>query len=371
VRSVSDRWRATVASSDQTVVEIVELLDDSGAVTATLDITGGSVDEDGDAVVRHDFSVTVADPDGLLVPVSIDDTLAPIARRLRVRSGFVWDDAPAETVPLVTGWLSSVSARSSDGEVAVKGMDRMARLQSPSPRPVTIPSGRPAHLAIRDLLWTVDPTIDFVLMESEWLLPRLSYEIETDLATQAAGEDGLAESIGAELFVNRDDRMELVPVPTAVGPAVASFVEGPTCTVVDAGMTWDVDDLRNGVIVTAHHSTMTGSVRGEAWDDDPDSPTYRRGTFGEKARFRDTEKATTVGQAEAMARGILERELGGALEVELDIVPDPSIEVGDVVWLDLPSVRRTGLFVVANLQFTLGDPSADERMVVRSGVLDQ
>jgi hypothetical protein len=70
-----------------------------------------------------------------------------------------------------------------------------------------------------------------------------------------------------------------------------------------------------------------------------------------------------------MARGILERELSGALLVELSVVPDPSIEAGDVVWLDLPSIRRQGLFVVASVHFTLGDEADDERITVRTGVL--
>jgi hypothetical protein len=318
--------------------------------------------------VRHDFSVTVVDPDEVLIPVVANDALAPIARRLRVRRGFVWPGSPPETVPLVTGWLTSVSAQSESGEVRVTGMDRMARLQSPSPRPVDIAPGRRADLAIRDLFWTIDPTVEFDLPESPWVLPRLSYEIETDIATQAAGPDGLAEAIGCELFVNRDDVMEMRPVPTATGLPVLSFVEGPTCTVVSAGWTWDSDDVRNGVIVTAHHSSMSGSVRGEAWDTDPDSEYFWQGIYGMRARFVNTEKATTVGQATAMARGILERELGGAFEIDMAVVPNPALEVGDVVYVDLPSIKRTGLFVVARIGFTLGDISSTMTVTVRSGV---
>jgi hypothetical protein len=370
VRTVSDRWVQTAASADQTVVETVEVLDEQGNVTLELEtVSEGSVDEDESTIVRHDFSVTVIDEDGDLIPLIANDTLAPIARRLRVSRGFVWPGTPPETVPLVTGWLTSVSARSESGEVRVTGMDRMARLQSPSPRPVYINAGRRADLAIRDLLWTIDPTVEFDLMVSEWTLPRLSYEIETDIASQAAGPDGLAEAVGAELFVNRDDRMEMRPVPTATGLPVARFVEGPSCTVVSADWTWDSDDIRNGVIVTAQHSSMSAAARGEAWDDDPESEYFRGGTYGERPRFVSTEKATTPGQATAMARGILERDLGGSFEIDLEIVPDPSIEVGDVVYVDLPSVKRTGLYVVARLGFSLGSISATESVTVRSGVV--
>lgn len=360
MRDVSRRWREAVTSADRTIVERVEVLNADGEVEKVLAVNSGDWSEDGTATVRHSATVELQDPAAQLSARSLRSLVRPPARRLRLVQGFSFPDGREEVVTALTGYVTRVSARSGGGALRVQVLDRMARLQRPSRRPVNIAGATRADNALRTLLWAADPALGWADFESLWTVPRISYEIETDLAAKAVE---IAETVGAEVYVNRDDLAQFRPVPTAEGLPVAEFVEGETCTVLDAGAEFDWDEAHNGVIVTAQHSSMSEPVRGEAWAPgiDPDSPEAH-------ARFVQTDKVTTKAQAETMAAGILEKELGAAEEYDLEILFNPALEDGDVVRVDLPSVEAEGLYVISQISGVLGTADSVNKLTIRGGV---
>jgi hypothetical protein len=368
MRTISEAWREVIGSADITYRETATLLDESGQPTGPdLDVVSGSMTEDSTAQVRHDFALTVADPDGELRPTDPADLLMPFATRVRISRGLRHVDGTWEDITTIIGRVDETRFRLGEGTVSMSGLDRSALLQEGSPVPARILAGRNAATAIRDLLWVKDPTIEFDLMVTDWTFPQLSFPVDTDLLAEAVKN---AATIGAEVFCTRDDRIALQPIPTATGPAVCRFVEGENSTVLGGDQAWKSYRVPNGVIVTGQHSSMSSPVRAEVRDEDPNSPTYWKGPYGYHPKFVTSERITTAGQALAMARGELERRLGGAHEIELSVIPDPSVEAGDVADVSIPSLGVEGLFVVSRVSLSFGDPSAEMGVTLRSGVVE-
>lgn len=367
VRSVSPQWRDVIESADISFRETATLLDEHGDPTGPeLDLVSGSMTEDATAQVRHDFDLIVADPDGTLRPSDPTDPLMPFSTKVRITRGLRHLDGSWEDCTTVTGRVDETRVRIGNGVVSLSGLDRSALLQEGSPVPANIPAGRNAAIAIRDLLWVKDPTIEWNLAVTNWTFPSLSFPVETDLLAEGVK---LAASIGMELFCTRDDIMALQPIPTATRPSVARFIEGENSTVIDGEQAWKSYRVPNGVIVTGQHSSMPQPVRAEVRDEDPLSPTYWRGPYGYHPKFLRTERVTTAAQALAMARGELERRLGGANEITLSVIPDPSIEAGDVAEVSLPTLGAEGLFVISKVGLTFGDPASMMSVTLRSGVV--
>lgn len=360
------------------VVESAQIIDTDGSpVGPAFDVVGGDVTEDFGAEVRHHARLDIVDPTGDLTPTDVDDLLMPSGRRLRISRGITESDEPP--VPLATIFITgSRASLDADGRatIPVVGYDRTVRLQRPSHRPVTIPAARPIVDAIQTVLTVADPTVDFdVSMTTGAISPRLTFESDTDLWSEAAG---MAATAGAELFVSRVDRVTVRPVPTTTrwgGDtvwAVTEAVDPPAMSsaVLTAETAIEADRLPNGVVVVGQHSSMSAPVRGEAWDLNPTSPTYRWGRYGAYPRFVRTEKATTVAAATAMARAILQT-IGAATEVDVDVWPPPvHLVAGDPIRLDLPSVGARGNYLLARIVTPLASPDAPAQCTFRRSLLD-
>ena len=378
----TDEWYDLIRRS-HTMVEAVEVLDfdgqpirdADGVPVPPLDIVSGDVTEDAGAEVRHTATVEVVDPTGDLAPVDLDDLLMPTGRRLRITRTI--DGTTDDPIPLATVYLTQTRARlDADGRatIPVTGYDRAVRLQRPTSRPLAVPAGRPVPTAIRDLLLTVDPTLTAEVMASEATTPRLLFESDADLWAEAVE---LAATIGAELYISRDDRLTLRPVPTITPftPAVWRITEETdppafTSTAVSAETVVATDRIPNGIIVVGQHSSMTTPVRGEAWDDRPTSPTFRYGPYGAYPRFVRTEKATTVAAATAMARTILQT-VNTATEVDVDVYPPPyHLVCGDIVEADLPSVGASGRYILWSMATPLADPGGPAQLTLRRSIED-
>jgi hypothetical protein len=367
VRDVSTLWRDTALAGTQVIVETVEVLDERDQpMGPALDVLSGSITEDATSTVRLDFSLTVSDPDSTLSASGVQNSLVPFDKRIRIRRGFQYDDGSTETTNLALGWLSFAEIDTDAKIASLGGFDRAAFLQQESVRPVQVPAGRSAELAIRDLLWSVDPSLGWDLMATDWTLPRLTYEAETDLLAEAVK---LAESIGAQLAMTRDDRMRLRPIPTATPPAVCRFEEGVNATVLSGSRRWEFDQVHNGVIVIGQHSSLPAPIRAEAWIEDPTSFLYRYGSYKERPLRIRTEKVSTYGQALVMAKGALEKESGGAETIDIEVIPDASVECDDVAQVVLPSLGIDSLMVVQRLSLPLGDPSGTMGLTLRTGVV--
>lgn len=370
----SDRWH-DLARRSHAMTETVEILDHTGQTVASLDLVGGDVTEDLGATIRHTATLEAVDPTGTLTPTDLHDLLAPTGTRARISRGVAGldaDDPHEAPVPLATVLLTQTTASlDADGRTTIplQGLDRAGRLQWPTTRSLALHGGQPVPAAIVRALRTVDPTLDVdVLPETPATIPRLLYAADTDMWGHAVE---IAATIGSTLAMSRLDRLTMPAAPTIGTPVWRISEDGDapgTSWAVNAQTVDAADQIPNGVIVIGQHSSLTSVVRGEAWDLNPRSPTYRYGTYGDRPRWIYTDKANTQRAAGNLAREVLQA-VGGAAEVDVDVYPPPYwLTVGDTVEVDLPTIGAVGRYLLWRNPTPLGDPNAAARVTLRRSI---
>lgn len=146
----------------------------------------------------------------------------------------------------------------------------------------------------------------------------------------------MASNLGAEVFFNEDGVCVIQPQPDfLLQDTVWDFVEGDNCTVDGVERRLNRRDTYNGIIVTGENPSSGAPARAEAWDENPNSPTYRGGDFGEKPRFYASPFIATDAQAQDVANAMLRQYTGLDESVSVSGVPVPMLDVWDVV-----TVRR-------------------------------
>jgi len=94
---------------------------------------------------------------------------------------------------------------------------------------------------------------------------------------------------------------------------------------------WDTADTYNGVIAVGEGSGLLYPFRAVVWDDDPTSPTYYLGDFGKRPRYFTDPTIISQAQAQASARGQLDKTLGLTEKLTWTQLVDPSLDVDDGV----------------------------------------
>lgn len=379
-----EAWLDAVRRS-HTAVETAQVLDGDdqpmrgadGVELPALKITSGEITEDAGAEVRHTGQLTIVDATGDLTPREMTDLLAPVGRRVRVRRGI--EGFPDDDITLGTMFLTGTRARLDDqgrAEIPVTLYDRTIRLQRPLETALLIAAGRPIPSEIARILRVVEPALDIEpMLTAAAVTPRIVLDADTDVFAEALE---FAATIGCDLFMSRDDRLTLRAVPSIgvntqtvwrFSEAADALDEPYTSAIVSTETAMETDRIPNGIIVIGQHSSMQTPVRGEAWDERPSSVTYVGGEYGRYARRVPTEKATTIAQANAMARTILQA-VNTATEVDVEVFPPPYHLVAgeDIVEVDAPSVGAEGRYILWSMTTPHGDLSAPAACTFRRAI---
>ena len=109
----------------------------------------------------------------------------------------------------------------------------------------------------------------------------------------------------------------------------------------------------NGVIAYSDNQTITAPIRGEAWDLNSNSPTYSLGDYGQVPMEFYSPYITSQSAADASAAALLRRKVGLTEGLSIDVIPNPALEPGDVVWVTLASERIDGAYSVDRITFPL------------------
>lgn len=113
----------------------------------------------------------------------------------------------------------------------------------------------------------------------------------------------------------------------------------------------DLDNAYNGVLLTGSAPWLTVPVSSVKWDEDPTSPTYFRGPFGQHPLSVDDVAVATQEQADAACIAKFNDVIGVTEQVGLEALPNPAHDPGDIVTV---ISSATGLADLAVLQaFTL------------------
>ncbi len=346
---MSDRFYQEIVRS-HTVVAYVDIISADQEVIRLPAIDGG-VNVDGTASFRRKCSVKCIDPTGLLTPSSDGGALMPRGTEMRPYRGVRYADGQEEVAPLGVFRLSEATIDdSAEGspEISLEAFDRSRTISRDKfTVPYTIPAQTNVLDAIKDIVKRTYPAVvyDTISTAVTTTAPML-FEAGDD-PWEACGE--LAKAMGCVIYFDADGDLAILPPDdvNALPQPEFSYVEGESCTMLGMSRRYSDDPGYNGVIVTGESvGDELPPVRGEAWDDNPTSPTYRHGPYGEVPAFHTDKVAKTADEAKVVAQLVLADMLGAAHQIEVTAIVHPALEAGDIVRVRRERSGVDGLYAV-------------------------
>lgn len=260
-----------------------------------------------------------------------------------------------EEVPLGVFVITSVDVQETDRGtiVQVQGSDRSLRIQrSKWTEPYQV-AGVSVEAAVNAILVDRWSDVTTSLDVTNRTVTRATFGTETD-SDPWADVKKLAEAAGFDLYFDGDGVAVLSEVPDYENATPdATYIENEEAVVLTVSRAISVDTTFNGVIATGEGAELTDTFRGEAWDEDETSPTYRFGPFGQVPRFFSSPLITSAEQAQAAAQALLSRGRGAVESIAWTQVCDPSLDVGDVVALTNAATKVNTVLVLDRLTIPL------------------
>lgn len=325
----------------------------SGAVTADLA-----------SRVARNLEMTVP---SYLYPADPSDLLAPFGNELRVFYGVQLGDGSLKyTWPVFRGRIRNVT-KSSDGTCSVQCADRAADVADVN---FVTPRNSDTTLTINEqwqqLVVEAVPDAQFGTSDNFLkLMQPLTWEFE-----RASAMDEMTRSVGALWY------------PLAAGEFVIrrfpwNVISAPVITLSDRSggivnswsSTRSRDAIFNVVTVTSERLNGDGSVFATVSDDTVGSPTNINGGFGVRSRLERLQTPSTFGGATGAAEALLRTYVAPTEEWTLNIVPDASLELGEIIGLDVDGREVIQVVRAFTLPLDLsGDMTLSTRSLVIGGV---
>jgi hypothetical protein len=266
-----------------------------------------------------------------------------------------------EEVPLGVFILTEVKIDDTGAEVriSIQGEDRARRIsRNRWTSPYRVASGTNAITAIIALLQDRWDDIEFVATTTTETVGGAVFGQETDNDPWKDAQK-LADAAGLEVYFDGQGRCVIAAVPS-VEDATPDFVfeDGEAGVLLATSRSANANTTYNGVIATGEGTNSDTPARGEAWDDNPSSPTYRYGPFGQVPRFFSSSLMTTDAQCQSAAESILRKVTGLSEALEWSIIPDPSVEAGDVARVTSTATRIAKTVIIDAVTIPLSPTAA-------------
>lgn len=320
-----------------------DIYDRNGISHGSLFPLGGQVNASDDAVRRR-ATVDMIDPTGTLTPESAADLLTPygaeyrLYRGIRLPGGVEYTDGDGvpqytknEFIPLgVFRVVTFESYDAGDGyHFVLQGYDRsweIARRKFTTP--YTISAGTNFATAIRTMIASRGLTLSYNFATTSELTPKLIFDVGDDPWAKA---QEMAQALGMELFMDVSGVCVMRPVPDpALDPVAWPYIEGRDATLLYVDRSLSVTDAPNHII--AQGATVDGdAIMGHAKDTNSSSATYWLGPYGDIPDVIRSPFITSQGMANTAAAAELRKRLGGAEQINMEIIPNPAHEIHDIV----------------------------------------
>lgn len=284
-----------------------------------------------------------------LYPTGPGDLLAPFGNEIRAFRGIRFGDGSRVSWPVFTGRITEAMLNP-DGSVTVQAQDRAGDVAdygfiTPGNSVVGALVGDEVKRIITDAV----PGATFGIFDPfDARVPLLTWE-----HSRTSALDELATSVGAFWYALADGSFVLRRYPWTVRAApVVTFADGDGGIVTASSAVRRRDGIYNSVTVTGERADGTTPVWATQEDENPASPTYVRGPFGRRNLQRQLNTPTNTEAASGAARLLLQRLTALTEAWSFSCVPDASLELGDVISLDVRG--RKGLTqVVASISMPL------------------
>lgn len=356
----TNRFLAEIKRS-HTVYAYVDVISPNQEVKR-LPAVDGEVNVDRTAEVRRGARIDCIDVDGTLVPDGNSGVLTPFGTEVRPYRGVKYSDGTIEVYPLGVFRLSaatvteSSSAGGSAGvRIALSMFDRSRTVSRDKfTNTYTVAQGTNIMAAIKLILARTFPNLEYDAISTALTTTAPLVYNTGDDPWKAATD--LAKSLGCELYFDVDGQVVVAP-PTDIDSLPApdfTYIEGASSTMTDLQAVWSDEPGNNGVIVTGESvGDEKAPVRAESWDNEPSSPTYRLGPYGEVPLFVTDNNVKTVADAQIMADSMLKGMLGFSSQLNVTAWVHPALEAGDVIQVERAKLNITGLYTIDSFSIPL------------------
>lgn len=329
MRPVSDAFLRSLPGSHSIAARLTLVDGFQTGVQPTGDqflIIDGNVTMDAQADVRSSLDVVV----NANWPIARDDPFAPYGQEVYVERGIKYDEGNVEYVGLGYHRIDTLDQDDPNAPIIrCTAYDRMqAIVEGRLLEPRQFINGTTFGVVVENLIEEIYPSATI-----EW-------DDTTDLATLTRSiiveEDRYAflndaiTSRGKIWYWDHRGILVIKDVPSTDEP-VYEVRHGRHGVLINMSRTLSRQDVINAVVAIGEATDSLTPVRGIAVDDDPTSPTYFYGSFGQVPRFYSSPFLETDDQCIRAARSILSRSLGLTYDVNFGTIVNPALEPYDPV----------------------------------------
>lgn len=351
-------------------------------------ITGGSVTQQKNQDQRWTCQMTVVDPTGYL---DTDDVFDPFGNELQIYTGLAYNDGSYELKLIGTFRMTDVEIKDSGGAVTIQinGQDR-SRIIARNTANLYYQTG--LNQAYTDTIrqiaqkqypgvvfngtaqdWLNTPPVGIGQFEGGDLTSRMIFTPGVYGLTFQDGDNlwsesrNMAAALSCDLFFGRRGWLNLYQDPNmnymngslpALSNPITTFVEGETCTFISMDKKKSDQDAYSAVVITGEGQILGQSqlpIRSiTATDNDPTSPTYVNGPYGQVLYEETNDYMLTQAQINQYANFKLATMVGRQQVIQIEGFSDSSLDVDDVI---AATRNRLGivnqLFIVDTIQYPI------------------
>lgn len=170
----------------------------------------------------------------------------------------------------------------------------------------------------------------------------------------------IVTAAGKVWFFNNLGSIVVRTPPTATSASQITVNAGPGGILVSTDRRISREGVYNAIIASSEAIDSNAPVQGYAVDNNPISPTYFYGPYGQVPEYFSSPLLTTVAQCQTAAAGLLAQVSGLPYSVDFTSVPDPSYEPLDVATVTFPvdlavsTSGRVETHIISSLSIPLG-----------------
>lgn len=292
-------------------------------------ILGGDVSLDGTADKWATLSLTTAGA-GRWPAIGGDLTLAPYGNEIYVERGIAYSDIDFEYVGLGYFRIDSPEQdEAPDGPITIAAPDRMAGI-------IDARLLAPRQFAAGVTLGSVFDALVLEVYPAAVIVWDDGSAANTLARSMICTEDrfgflnDIVRSLGKIWHWNHRGELSIRAVPDPASPVV-EVMSGRGGVLLSLSRRLTRERVYNAVVATGEATDTAAPVRGVAYDNNVNSPTYFFGRFGPVPRFYTSSLLATDAQATAAATAMLRRELGLPYVADFTATPNPALEPWDAV----------------------------------------